>query len=604
VLVVALGQIGLAAGKPDEQTIRFAIIGDRTGGHQPGIYEEIVREVEQMKPDFVLTVGDQIEGYTSDTGKLNQQWQEYKSLLAPLTMPVHLTPGNHDITTDGQLPAYERNASEPYYSFAAGRLHFIVLDASRWEKSEELPREQIEWLINDLKRNRKAAHTFVFYHKPFWYNSLAEGKPDTLHSIFRNFGVDYVFNGHFHVYISGAFDDITYTALGSSGGDAVSGPTGVQYHFTWVTVSREGVSIAPIKLNGVFPWNELTVAQAKAIDRIDARGSEFVHKLMLNSDFSLADSEAVLKIRNPASDAALDDTLRWTVPEGWTVAPEKLPVKLAPQDSQTLRFRIKHNGKTLFPLPSFTMRFPYAPGKPYASGRPVAIARQAFCYRTDAPYEQRVVAGMTQKLKSGAIGLLFDPEGGPMATEGATFCFAYDDTTLYLTALCRETKPDSMLTNARERDGAVYGDDCVGYFIQPDLAQGTAYQIYFSPLGTVFDQKITVASDGSIADDRTWNGSYEVKATKEANLWRLEARIPLKQFGVTAQAGQQRGGRRAKGEKGECERAGPDRGLAGSLEPRPEEFRHPELQVAAGRSLTTPAPAVESLTYEEQQAAD
>ncbi len=66
----AIGVIGRAepAGQAlTEAPMRFAIIGDRTGGHVEGVYEEMVAEVEAMKPDFVMTVGDHIEGYTEDT---------------------------------------------------------------------------------------------------------------------------------------------------------------------------------------------------------------------------------------------------------------------------------------------------------------------------------------------------------------------------------------------------------------------------------------------------------------------------------------------------------------------------------------------------------
>ena len=40
----------------------FAIVGDRTGGAQPHVYERIWREIDLRRPNFVLTVGDTIEG--------------------------------------------------------------------------------------------------------------------------------------------------------------------------------------------------------------------------------------------------------------------------------------------------------------------------------------------------------------------------------------------------------------------------------------------------------------------------------------------------------------------------------------------------------------
>ncbi|MCX6826571.1 MAG: metallophosphoesterase, partial [candidate division Zixibacteria bacterium] len=185
--------------------LRFAIIGDRTGSHRPGIYEEIVVEVERMRPDFVITVGDMIED-SQDTAWLEKEWKEYKSIIAPLTMPIYFTPGNNDIAFDIALGPYERNIGQPYYSFDRPEIyaHFIILDNSRWESSKELPKEQIDWLIADLKSHpqRNYYNTLVFFHKPFWFETLTEGRADTLHTLFKNFGVRAVFNGHFHQYHS------------------------------------------------------------------------------------------------------------------------------------------------------------------------------------------------------------------------------------------------------------------------------------------------------------------------------------------------------------------------------------------------------------------
>jgi hypothetical protein len=67
------------------------------------------------------------------------------------------------------------------------------------------------------------------------------------------------------------------------------------------------------------------------------------------------------------------------------------------------------------------------------------------------------------------------------------------------------------------------------------------YQIYFNPLGTAFDQMLSVTQDGQTNADLSWNGTYKVRTARGKDFWSLEARIPLKQFGVTAQSGSQWG---------------------------------------------------------------
>src|SRR5690348_9031376 len=81
------------------QAQRFVILGDRTGSVQPGVYEQVWREVVAARPDFVVAVGDTIEGLVD--AKAAGEWQEWRGIVKPYTqIPLFLTPGNHDIWSD------------------------------------------------------------------------------------------------------------------------------------------------------------------------------------------------------------------------------------------------------------------------------------------------------------------------------------------------------------------------------------------------------------------------------------------------------------------------------------------------------------------------
>lgn len=524
-----------SAAKTEEIPVRFAIIGDRTGDCQPGIYEKIVAEVERMKPDFVITIGDYIQGYTDDSIILKKQWEEYKSLIKPLTIPIYFTPGNHDITSDTALPFYQRYIGKSYYSFDYRGMHFIVLDNSRYDSIAGMPKEQTDWLVNDLKKSQRAKYTFVFFHKPFWFDLIAEGKTDLWHSLFVNYGVDAVFAGHAHLYFSAKYDHILYTAVGSSGGSCEPGSTGIDYHFTWVTADKEGISIAPIKLGSVMPWEEVTASEIKLIDKTELTGASFVKSVTVDDNFNVLDSIVTVKLNNPNTEQLLEDTLTWELPEGWTVEPKSLLVKIPMADSILVNFKIKNKG-TLYPVPKLTVRFPYSLGKKYYLKRSLAIARKTNCYQAGTP---PVIDGnISELIWQKPVYKLFAPDGKPMRIDSVYFYFAYDENNLYVAAKCKESKIDSIVATVTERDGAVYGEDCAGYFFCPDVAKGIIYQIYFNPLGTVFDQKIT---DNGNNADRNWNGTYEVKTLKGSNFWSIEARIPLKQLEAKAVAGQQWG---------------------------------------------------------------
>jgi len=530
-IFVTLNAFQLMEGK-----VHFVVIGDRTGSSVPGIFNQIIEEVERLKPDFVVTIGDMIEGYTKDTSLINSEWEEFKSLLTPLTMPIYFTPGNHDIWDDVSLKFYEHHIGKPYYSFDFKGLHFIILDNSRWESSKELPEKEIKWLIEDLKEHRNSPYTFVFFHKPFWFKTIADKKPDTLHTLFKNFGVDAVFSGHFHIYFSGKYDGILYTGVGSSGGASEQGPTGLHYHFLWVTVDRSGVSISPIKMGSVLPWEELTAQELKFINRIELSGLNFENSIPLDKNFNLEEEVISLKLKNPHLYFVLQDTLKWELPEGWYVEPRISPLKLNPGDSAILKFKVKKE-RTLYPVPTVSLEFPYSEGKNYSIKKPLPVSRKTICYRMETP--PLIDGEISETAWKNPVTRLFSPNGGPMKIDSVYFYFSYDEKNLYISAHCKELKMDSIFANTMENDGPVYAEDCVGYFFEPIIKGGTAYQIYFNPMGTVFDQKITISPEGEINADKSWNGIYEVKTKWGEDFWNIEIRIPLNQFGVKVVSGQE-----------------------------------------------------------------
>jgi Icc-related predicted phosphoesterase len=515
-------------------SLRFIIIGDRTGGNVPDIYEEIVAEVERLKPDFVMTVGDMIEGYTADTVRLNNQWDEYKSIISKLSMPIYYTPGNHDITTDAALGTYKKHIGEPYYSFDINNIHFVIIDNSRWNKSDELPKEQIDWLINDLKNNQNAKFTFVFHHKPFWFESTAAGKSDTLHSIFKTYGISAIFNGHYHEYFSGKYDGITYTCLGSSGGSCDPGPTGLHYHFTLVTVDDKQFSIAPIKIGSVLPWDEISANEMKYVYDIKSKGFDFENPLELDQKLDLIDKTFNVKLHNLNKDIKLEDTLRWETFGGWKVTPEILPISLNSGDSTEAKFAIEKLG-ALYPKPQISINYPYKSGKKTKISKEIITSRKAFC---SLAKKSPIIDGIiNEPMWSSPDFILFSPEGENIITDSVFFYFTHDNNNLYLAAYCKEQKVDSIMAVQTERDAPIYGEDCVGFFIQPDIDTDIVYQIYFNPLGVSFDQKITRAESGGMSGDPKWNGNYEVKTTRGKDFWSVEAQIPFSELSTKIESG-------------------------------------------------------------------
>ena len=57
----------------DPDNFQFVIVADRTGGHRPGVFAQAMAKINLLQPEFVLCVGDLIEGYSEDESVLNAE---------------------------------------------------------------------------------------------------------------------------------------------------------------------------------------------------------------------------------------------------------------------------------------------------------------------------------------------------------------------------------------------------------------------------------------------------------------------------------------------------------------------------------------------------
>jgi len=212
-LVFVLARTGTPA---DQTSFTFAILGDRTGEAQAGVYEQAWQEVAAERPAFVVATGDTIEGLNDATAPA--QWQEVERILQPYSrFRLYAVPGNHDIWSEASEILYQRHTGLPrHYSFDYENAHFTVLDNSR---SDELPAGELSFLENDLKAHAVQPLKFVFLHRPSWLINVALQNPNfALHQLARQYGVQYVIAGHIHELLHLELQGVTYISMASSGG--------------------------------------------------------------------------------------------------------------------------------------------------------------------------------------------------------------------------------------------------------------------------------------------------------------------------------------------------------------------------------------------------
>jgi predicted phosphodiesterase len=256
-LLIAAGALAAFVSSPNH--FRFAILGDRTGGAVPGVYEETWREISSEHPDFVINVGDTIQG--GDDATVYAEWTQVTNVIGRYRhCPLFLVPGNHDVWSPASAAAFQKFASHPLrYSFDYGTAHFTILDNSR---SDSLPAEETAFLQRDLQTHARQPVKFVFSHRPSWILQLLLANPKfPLHQIAKQYNVTYVIAGHIHQMLRFHLDGINYLSMASSGGHLRAGKDykgGWFFGYSLVSVEGNSVSFAIKELRPPFGQSRQT----------------------------------------------------------------------------------------------------------------------------------------------------------------------------------------------------------------------------------------------------------------------------------------------------------------------------------------------------------
>ncbi len=176
-------------------------------------------------PRLVFNIGD----LTMD-GRVLANWDRFFWAIHDLAANVPYYPilGNHEYNSSYfydafPLPKGGGTDQEEWYSFNYGPVHFAVLDADviLMERDPAKMQEQTNWLIKDLKANKNAKFKVVIFHQPFWTNTTSEtGNPELVKywkDVFEKYGVNIVFNGHYHAYERFVVNGVTYVTTAGGG---------------------------------------------------------------------------------------------------------------------------------------------------------------------------------------------------------------------------------------------------------------------------------------------------------------------------------------------------------------------------------------------------
>lgn len=168
-----------------------------------------VKQLNDRKPeiDFLVYLGDVVN--VPDEASFDN----FLKRNAPFKNLTILNHGNHDT-----IPPYTRfrdyeelinGIRSVYYSFDAGKWHFITIPANNEfgnYDNLEVTRPMLEWLREDLRKN-KDRPTMIFVHLHMmpqglsqleWYTYSPDLKHELIEVLSEHGNVKYYFNGHVH----------------------------------------------------------------------------------------------------------------------------------------------------------------------------------------------------------------------------------------------------------------------------------------------------------------------------------------------------------------------------------------------------------------------
>ena len=275
-------------------SFQFVVVSDRTGGHRPGVFDQAMDKINQLQPEFVMSLGDLIEGYSEDDLTMNAQWDELDAMVDKLQMPFFYTVGNHDISNNLMRELWRKRNGSDYYHFIykdvlfislntedppitlderelAGQERLLKMMAEDPEETQRMllqrskPRvaggpkpqpsevaigeEQLRYVQRVLTNNTEVRWTIVLMHKPAWETDNEQFRQIETMLSDRPYSV---IAGHEHYYSYTRRFGRDYLDLGTTGGIWINQGPGNMDHITWVTMTDKGPVFANIRLDGLL----------------------------------------------------------------------------------------------------------------------------------------------------------------------------------------------------------------------------------------------------------------------------------------------------------------------------------------------------------------
>jgi hypothetical protein len=265
----------------------FAVFSDLTGGERDRIFEIAIAQLNLLRPELIMNVGDLIEGDSKDEAGLAAEWDSFDERAKRARAPVFYAGGNHDLTGEMLREVWDDRYGSSYYHFVYKDVLFLVLDTEdnspeRMQEIFELRNEAIAtfkaegeeafaqteyaslpersagtigpeqsaYFRDVIAANSDVRWTFLFLHKPAWQKE-GEATFSAIEAVLADRPYT-VFTGHVQAFGYEERNGRDYIRLATTGGEQFPKAGRSADHVTLVTVDEGGVDIANLLMSGIL----------------------------------------------------------------------------------------------------------------------------------------------------------------------------------------------------------------------------------------------------------------------------------------------------------------------------------------------------------------
>jgi 3',5'-cyclic AMP phosphodiesterase CpdA len=291
----------------DNGTAKLVLYGDDRGN--PGVHQSIVKRILDEPADFLVNTGDLVAD-----GRVSRQWKNFFDIEDKLLRDhcLFAAIGNHDLVEESGATflKYFGSADEQekhlfYTTFRWGFMRFFMLNGEGPFVGDDRA-----WLERELAKadtEPNLAWRIVVIHDGPFASGLhgdnehvqAAGVPKLLH----DHHIDFVLQGHDHIYERGVSDGMRYIVSGGAGAPlypmkhlrATARKVESSYHYVLLEVGRERGKLTAKRVDG------------SVIEEVGFSKSSFWDDDLPGASGISAPSDAAPPAATPGPDSAPDE---------------------------------------------------------------------------------------------------------------------------------------------------------------------------------------------------------------------------------------------------------------------------------------------------------